>query len=128
MMRNLSHTSLVLATTLVSACIVSNAQSTELSAGFQDWQSFENQKMADEYNQSAYQQRKKLQSNLKSAVEHSIQSIGISETSVRYMGAAIGLATQDTVIHLNDNKTLALELMDVSQSDRGVFVGYSTSW
>lgn len=128
MKRKLSKRSVVFAICSIGALAATEACATEFSTDMNDWQSFQNQVMVDEHNQASDQQRKEFRSNLKSAVVNSIQALGIPETPVRYMGAAIGLATQDTVIHLNDNKTLALEIMDVTQSDRGVFVGYSSSW
>lgn len=93
-----------------------------------EWQSLENQMMLEDYNHQSEANRKMLQSSLRSTARQTFNSLGVSDQALRYVGGAIGLATQDTRIHLNDSKTLSLDLMDVSDSDRAVFFGYRTSW
>lgn len=116
------------ATGLALATAGNSAYASDLQSDTNPWQSFENQMMVDVYKQSNEQARKQLNSNLKSAAVNAFSSLGVSGQTVQYMGAAISLATQDTRIHLNDSKSLLLELMDVSQSDRALFFGYQKAW
>lgn len=102
--------------------------SNELQSTPEPWQSFENRIMVDEYHQSLQDNRRQLHSNLKSAAKNAFDSMGVSDRTVHYMGSAIGFAAQDTRIHLNDNKSLSLDLQDVAGSDRALFFGYRKSW
>jgi hypothetical protein len=93
-----------------------------------EWQSFENQIMVDEYNQSFRKNRRQLRSRFRSAAENAFSTVGIPERAVGYMGAAIGLAIRDSKFHLNDSKSLSLELMDLTQDKREIFFGYRKRW
>jgi hypothetical protein len=117
-----------LVTCLALAASGSVACADSLQSNDREWQSFENQMMVDEYNQSFRENRRQLRSNFRAAAEDAFGSVGIPEPAVGYMGAAIGLAIRDSRFHLNDSKTLSLELMDLTQDNRGVFFGYRKRW
>jgi len=119
---------LVLTTSLAFPAMGNLVFADELQLAPDSWQSFENQLMLDTYNQSSQQNQKQLRSSLSTTTKDSLNEMGLSDRAVGYMGAAIGVATQDTRIHLNDSKSLSLDLMDVSQSDRAIFFGYRKSW
>jgi hypothetical protein len=91
-------------------------------------QSFENQMMVDEYNRWCRKNRRQMRSYFRSAAENAFSSMGIPERAVGYMGTAIVLATRDSKFHLNESKTLSLELMDLTQDKRGIFFGYRKRW
>jgi hypothetical protein len=44
------------------------------------------------------------------------------------MGAAVGMAVRDARFHLNESKTLALELKDVADDNRALFLGIKMDW
>lgn len=65
---------------------------------------------------------------LRTYSENVFTSIGLSKKNINYMGAAIGLAVHDAKFHLDDRKMLALELKDVTDGDRAVFLGINVDW
>lgn len=91
-------------------------------------QSFENQTMVDEYNRWCRKNRRQMRSYFRSAAENAFNSVGIPKRAVGYMGTAVALATRDNTFHLNESKTLSLELVDLTQDKRGIFFGYRKRW
>ena len=130
-MRALIHNQtshLVICLALVAAGHVSSSYADEPQKALLQLHSYQDQMTVDEYNQSARENRRQLRSYAKSTAQNAFSSVGIPQQVVGYMGAAIGLATRDSRLHLNASKSLSLELMDLTQDNRGVFFGYSKRW
>lgn len=117
-----------LASCLVLAGLVQGAHGEDQRGNYGEWQSFDNQIMVDDYNRTARENRRELRSKFRSAAQDAFSSVGVPERAVGYMGAAVGLAIQDSRFHLNESKSLSLELMDLTQDNRGVFFGYRKRW
>ena len=81
-----------------------------------------------EYEGMYNRNQKVVLKNLVSYSENTLQSIGISEQGINLMGAALGLAFSDSRLNLNKSKTLALEIKDVRDSDRSLYLGIKLDW
>ena len=60
--------------------------------------------------------------------KRTLTSIGVPEAGVEFMGVAVGLAMIDAKFHLNTSRTVALELKDVADKDRALFLGIKMDW
>ena len=83
-----------------------------------------NQKYEETYSKN----RRFVTNTLGSYSKHALELIGIPEQSVNLMGAAVGMAINGARLNLNKSKTLALELKDVSDSDRTIYFGVNLDW
>jgi len=117
-----------LATCLALAASGHCACADEAQDDPRQWHSYQNQMTVDEYNQSFRKNRQHMRTYFKSAAKNAFSTVGIPDRAVGYMGAAIGLATRDSRFNLNESKSLSLELMDLAQDNRGIFLGYRTNW
>ena len=81
-----------------------------------------------EYEEAYGRNRRFVSSTLGSYSKHTLEVIGIPEQGVNLMGAALGMAINGAKLNLNKSKTLALELKDVSDSDRTLYFGVNLDW
>ena len=101
---------------------------TERTAESQQWRTVDTTMTPEEY-ETAYRRNLRLVRNtLKSYSQEAFASIGVPEAGIEFMGAAVGLAVRDARFHLNESKTLALELKDVADEDRTLFLGIRMDW
>ena len=81
-----------------------------------------------EYEETYSRNRRFVSNTLGSYSKHTLGLIGIPEQGVNVMGAALGMVINGARLNLNKSKTLALELKDVSDSDRTLFFGVNLNW
>ena len=81
-----------------------------------------------EYDDISNRNLRFLRKNLRSYSENALAVIGMPEQGINLMGAALGLAFNDSRLNLNKSKTLALEIKDVSESDRTLYLGVNLDW
>jgi len=81
-----------------------------------------------EYEETYSRNRRFVSNTLGSYSKHTLGLIGIPEQGVKVMGAALGMVINGARLNLNKSKTLALELKDVSDSDRTLFFGVNLDW
>ena len=81
-----------------------------------------------EFREATRNNQRLVGDTLKTYSENVFTSIGLSKKNINYVGAAIGLAVQDARFHLDDKKMLALEIKDITDGDRAVFVGINMDW
>ena len=81
-----------------------------------------------EYEETYSRNRRFVSNTLGSYSKHTLGLIGIPEQGVNVMGAALGMVINGARLNLNKSKTLALELKDVSDSDRTLFFGVNLDW
>lgn len=81
-----------------------------------------------EYEETYSRSRIFVSDTLSSYSKHVPGSTGIPEQSVNLMGAALGMVINGARLNLNKSKTLALELKDVSDSDRTLYFGVNLDW
>ena len=92
------------------------------------WRTVDAAMSSEEY-EAAYRRNLRLVRNtLKSYSKDALTSMGVPEVGVNFMSAAVGLAMHDARFHLNESKTLALELKDVANDDRTLFLGVKVDW
>ena len=81
-----------------------------------------------EYEETYRRNRSFVGNTLGSYSLHTLGLIGIPEQGVNVMGAALGMVINGARLNLNKSKTLALELKDVSDSDRTLYFGVNLDW
>ena len=81
-----------------------------------------------EYDDISSRNLRFLRKNLRSYSENVLAIIGMPEQGINLMGAALGLAFNDSRLNLNKSKTLALEIKDVRDSDRTLYLGINLDW
>ena len=83
----------------------------------------------EDYRQAYQHNQDVLFDQLKLFSENTLQSIGVSRTSTKYLGAAASLAVnQGAKLNLNKSRNLALEFTDIGDDDRSVVFGFSLDW
>jgi len=95
----------------------------------QHWQTFTTD-MSDQQYRSAYRNNQhRIGKYLKTYSENTLLSMGVPKTGIRILGVAAGLAAnRDATLYLNKSRILALELKDVANDDRTMFVGIKMDW
>ena len=81
-----------------------------------------------EYEETYRRNRSFVGNTLGSYSKHTLGLIGIPKQGVNVMGAALGMVINGARLNLNKSKTLALELKDVSDSDRTLYFGVNLDW
>jgi hypothetical protein len=81
-----------------------------------------------EYEKISARNRKIVIGNLKSYSESALESIGIPEEGIDFMGMALGIAFTDSKIHLNKSKTFALEIKEATDAERTLHLGIDLDW
>ena len=137
---------MIRAITLVSACLLttgltahagdSNISLLDLGvksneSGYQP-QSFhrvETNLSPREYKELYNHNQKVVRDTLRSYSNNVLKKIGIPEEGGHLMGAALGLVVNDRLgLDLNKSKTLALELNDVGNSERAIYLRVNLDW
>jgi hypothetical protein len=105
-----------------------SASATGHGVNRHQWRTVDANMSSDEY-ETAYRRNLRLVRNtLKAYSKDALTSIGIPEVGINFVSAAVGLAVHDTRFHLNKSKTLALELKDVADDGRSLFLGFKVNW
>ena len=81
-----------------------------------------------EYEETYSRSRIFVNDTLSSNSKHAPGSSGIHEHSVNLIVDALGMVINGARLNLNKSKTLALELKDVSDSDRTLYFGVNLDW
>ena len=81
-----------------------------------------------EYEETYSRNRRFVGDPLGSYSKPTLGFIGTPRQSVNLMGAALGMVINGARLNLNKSKTLALELKDVSDSDRTLYFGVNLDW
>ena len=81
-----------------------------------------------EYEETYSRSRIFVNDTLSSNSKHAPGLSGIHEHSVNLIVDALGMVINGARLNLNKSKTLALELKDVSDSDRTIYFGVNLDW
>jgi hypothetical protein len=92
------------------------------------WRTVDANMSSDEYETAYRRNLRQVRNILKSYSKDALTSMGVPEAGINFMSAAVGLAVHDARFHLNKSKTLALELKDVANDDRTLFLGVKVDW
>lgn len=94
----------------------------------QQWRTVDRTMSPEEYETAYRRNLRVVRATLKSYSKQAFASIGVPDAGIEFMGAAVGLAVRDARFHLNKSKTLGLELKNVTDDDRTLFLGIRTGW
>lgn len=94
----------------------------------QQWRTVDTSMSTEEYETAYRRNLRVVRNTLKSYSKEAFASVGVPAAGVEFLGAAVGLAVRDASFHLNKSKTLALELKDVADEDRTLFLGIKMDW
>jgi hypothetical protein len=92
------------------------------------WRTVDANMSPNEYRDTCRENQRLAQDTLMFYSKRTFTSIGVPEAGIEFMGAAVGLAMHDARFHLNKSGTVALELKDVADKDRTVFLGIKMAW
>lgn len=81
-----------------------------------------------EYEAVARHNRKVVSHSIRTFARDSLELIGIPEQGVNIIGTAVGLATSGAKLNLNRSNTLKLEVRDLNDSARTLYLGVSMDW
>lgn len=106
-----------------------DAASLNLGLKQQSLHGFDTSMSIREYQQVSGRNRKMVLKNLESYSGNALESIGVPRQGAGLAGATLGLVYhKGTRLNLNKSKTLALEVKDVTGSDRGLYFGVNLGW
>jgi hypothetical protein len=92
------------------------------------WRKVDANMSAPEYRATYRENQRLARDTLMSYSKRTLRSIGVPDTGIEFMGAAVGLAMHDARFHLNESRTVALEVKDITDKDRAVFLGIKLDW
>ena len=81
-----------------------------------------------EYQETYNRNRRIVSKSLRSYSINALEVTGIPRQGILLMGAAYDLATDGARLDLNKSKTLALELNDVGNSERAMYLRVNLDW
>ncbi len=92
------------------------------------WQDIDSGMSAENYQSSNRQNLRLVRKSAKRFILQASSSAGIPEQGVALTGAALGLVLEGAKIDLNESKTMALELDDVTGEDRAISLRFKLDW
>jgi hypothetical protein len=92
------------------------------------WLDIDHRMSQERYRAAAHNNQRVLRKSAQRFLESGLSSIGIPEQGIAFAGAAIGLAIDGGKLHLNDSKTMALELNEVTNEDRALSFRLKLRW
>ena len=93
------------------------------ATGQQQWEYVDADMSSAEYRR-AYRRNQRL---VVHAVKDTLRSLGVSESGANTM-SAIGLTLSGAPVHLNRSETMALEVTDVADKDRALYLRLKLEW
>jgi hypothetical protein len=92
------------------------------------WQDIDSGMSAEDYQSSSRQNLRLVRKSAKYFILQTSASAGIPEQGVALTGAALGLVLEGAKFNLNESKTMALELDDVTGEDRAISLRFKLDW
>lgn len=92
------------------------------------WRKVDANMSPNEYRDTCRENQRLARDTVMFYSQRTLRSVGVPEAGIEFMGAAVGLAMHDARFHLNKSRTVALELKDVADNDRTVFLGIKMAW
>jgi len=81
-----------------------------------------------EYEGISKRNRRYVLDNLSSYSENTLETIGIPESGIKVLGAALDFALDGSRLNLYKSKVLCLRLKDVKDSDRALYLNIGFDW
>ena len=92
------------------------------------WRAVDTEMSREEYKNAYRKNRRILVKTVSNYLERQFTALGVPEMGVNLAAKTIGFAVSGAKINLNESKTMALELRDVTQEDRGVYFRVKLDW
>lgn len=92
------------------------------------WRSVDKEMSRQEYKNVYRYNRRVLVNSVSTYLEQQFTSLGVPEMGVSLAAKTIGFAVSGAKINLNESKTMALEVRDVTHEDRGVYLKVKLDW
>jgi len=81
-----------------------------------------------EYEGISKRNRRYVLNNLRSYSENTLETLGMPETGIKVLGAALDFALDGSRLNLYKSKVLSLRLKDVKDSDRALYLDVGFDW
>jgi hypothetical protein len=92
------------------------------------WQDVSSQMASQEYGEAVRNNKRAILGAARSYVEGQLKYMGLTQEGVRYTGATIGFLLEGARYHLNKSKTVALEVREVVENNRAMYLRYKLGW
>lgn len=92
------------------------------------WRAIDREMSRQEYKDAYRKNRRILVKSVSNYMEQQFTALGVPEMGVSLAAKTIGFAVSGAKINLNESKTMALEVRDVTQEDRGVYFKVKFDW
>ena len=92
------------------------------------WQNIDADMSPAEYRTAYRQNRRQLTEFLSHHSRRALATTGISERAIGFVGTAALLPVRDTRFNLNKSKTMAVQVQDVTDGDRALFLQFKKKW
>ena len=92
------------------------------------WQTVDSSMERSEYGQAVRHNKRIVTRAARNYLEDELVSMGVSKQAVGVAGATVGFLVDGGKFNLNDSKTFALEVRDVVDNDRAMYLNYKLSW
>ena len=92
------------------------------------WWSIDADMSPAEYRTAYRQNRRQLLDFLSHHSKRALVASGVSERAIVFVGTAALLPLRDTRFNLNKSKTMAVQVQDVTDEDRALFLQFKSKW
>ncbi|MEN8130118.1 MAG: hypothetical protein ABFS45_07955 [Pseudomonadota bacterium] len=92
------------------------------------WQDVNVQMAPRKYGKAVRHNQRIIQRAARNYVEGGLVSMGIPKQAVAITGATVGFLVKGGHLNLNESKTLALVVREVTDSDRAMLLKYKLGW
>lgn len=92
------------------------------------WESVDGSMARNEYSLAVRHNKRIIQRATRNYLEGELISMGVSKKAVEITGATVGFLVDGGKLNLNDSKTFSLEVKDVVDSNRVMFLNYKLNW
>ncbi len=121
----------IISVAMVSPVLADDTRFTLPSLGDQEtarWHSVDGSMAQNEYGQAVRHNKRIIQRATRNYLEGGLISMGASKKAIEITGATVGFLVDGGKLNLNDSKTFSLEVRDVVDNDRGMFLKYKLNW
>ena len=92
------------------------------------WLQIDHRMSQDLYEKAAHNNQRLLRKSAQKFLQNGLTSFGIPEPGIAFTGAVIGVAIDGGEFHLNESKTMALELDEMTSEDRALSFKLKLRW
>ena len=92
------------------------------------WRAVDSEMSRQEYKNAYRKNRRILVKTVSNYLEQQFTALGVPEMGVNLAAKTIGFAVSGAKINLNESKTMALEVRDVTQENRGIYFKVKLDW